>query len=218
MPGADPESDADGPDPASSIDALLDAYALKDERRTGWRLRGVDDPESVAAHAWGVAYLVLALGDRFRGDLPGVDLDRALRLAVVHDVAEAETGDVATRADSTADPVDPAAKEAAEREAMADLAGPLPDRVRDAWEAYEARESPEAILVKECDLLDVCLQAVIYERDARYDPGDGDPDAFREYDDLDEFFATTEPRLRTETGNALFARLRDRYRVARDEE
>ena len=206
------------PDPASSIDALLDAYALKDERRTGWQLRGVADPESVAAHAWGVAYLVLALGDRFRGDLPGLDLDRALRLAVVHDVAEAETGDVATRADSTADPVDPAAKEAAEREAMADLAGPLPDRVRDAWEAYEARESPEAVLVKECDLLDVCLQAVIYERDARYDPADGDPDAFREYDDLDEFFATAEPRLRTETGNALFARLRDRYRAARDGE
>ncbi|QKY16154.1 HD family hydrolase [Halorubrum sp. CBA1229] len=213
MAGDDPESDAD-PDPA--IDALLDAYALKDERRTGWQLRGVDAPESVAAHAWGVAYLVLTLGDRFRTDLPDVDLDRALRLAVVHDVAEAETGDVATRADSTADPVDPAAKETAEREAMADLAGPLPDRVRDAWEAYEVRDSPEAVLVKECDLLDVCLQAVIYERGDRYDPAAGDPDAFREYDDLDEFFATTGPRLRTETGRALFERLHDRYRAARD--
>ncbi|WP_200530342.1 HD domain-containing protein [Halorubrum sp. LN27] len=212
----------DDPDPtpnddaAPALDALLDAYALKDERRTGWQLRGVEAPESVAAHAWGVAYLVLALGDRFREDLPGVDLDRALRLAVVHDVAEAETGDIATRADSTADSVDPNAKEAAEREAMADLAGPLPDRVRDAWEAYEARESPEAVLVKECDLLDVCLQAVIYERGDRYDPADGDPEAFREYDDLDEFFATTEPRLRTETGRALFDRLRERYRAARD--
>ncbi|WP_418284193.1 HD domain-containing protein [Halorubrum sp. DTA46] len=206
---------ADG-DRASAIDALLDAYALKDERRTGWQLRGVDDPESVAAHTWGVAYLVLTLGDRFRAELPGLDLDRALRLAVVHDVAEAETGDVATRADSTADTPDPTAKETAERDAMADLAGPLPDRVRDAWEAYEARESPEAVLVKECDLLDVCLQAVVYERDGRYDPADGDPDAFREYDDLDEFFATAEPRLRTDTGRALFARLRDRYRAVRD--
>jgi len=213
MAGDDPGPDAD-PDPA--IDALVDAYALKDERRTGWQLRGVDAPESVAAHAWGVAYLVLALGDRFREDLPELDLDRALRLAVVHDVAEAETGDAATRADSTADPPDPAAKEAAEREAMRDLAGPLPDRVRDAWEAYEERDSPEAILAKECDLLDVCLQAVIYERGDRYDPAAGDPDAFREYDDLDEFFATTEPRLRTETGRALFERLYDRYRAARD--
>ncbi|WP_123623255.1 HD family hydrolase [Halorubrum sp. CSM-61] len=214
---SDPDPNDDNDDTGPALDALLDAYALKDERRTGWQLRGVDAPESVAAHAWGVAYLVLTLGDRFREDLPDVDLDRALRLAVVHDVAEAETGDAATRADSTAETVDPNAKEAAEREAMADLAGPLPDRVRDAWEAYEARESPEAVLVKECDLLDVCLQAVLYERGDRYDPADGDPEAFREYDDLDEFFATTEPRLRTETGRALFERLYERYRTARDE-
>ncbi|WP_096393798.1 HD family hydrolase [Halorubrum trapanicum] len=211
----DRDADADdGHDDA--LDAVLAAYDLKDERRTGWQLRGVDSPESVAAHSWGVAYLVLALGDRFRGDLPNVDLDRTLRLAVVHDAAEAETGDVATRADSTADAVDREAKEATEREAMADLAGPLPERVRDAWEAYEARESPEAVLVKECDLLDTCLQAVIYERGDRYDPARGEPDAFREYDDLDEFFATTEPRLRTEAGRELFATVREQYRAARD--
>jgi putative hydrolase of HD superfamily len=208
-----PDHDSDR-DP--SLDALLDAYALKDERRTGWQLRGVDDPESVAAHAWGVAYLVLALGDRFHEDLPGVDLDRALRLAVVHDVAEAETGDIATRADSTAEPVDRERKITDERAAMRELAGPLPDRIRDAWEAYEARDSSEAVLVKECDLLDVCLQAVVYERDGRYDPAAGEPDAFREYDALDEFFATTEPRLRTETGRELFEQLRDRYRGVRD--
>src|SRR6056297_1841506 len=92
-----------GGGPGAALDALLDAYALKDEGRTGWQLRGVDAPESVAAHSWGVAYLVLALGDRFRGDLPDIDLDRALRLAVVHDVAEAETGDVATRARDVAE-------------------------------------------------------------------------------------------------------------------
>jgi putative hydrolase of HD superfamily len=212
--GSEGPREGDDPDPA--LDAVLAAYDLKDERRTGWQLRGVDGPESVAAHSWGVAYLLLALGDRFRDELPGVDLDRALRLAVVHDVAEAETGDAATRADSTAETVDPEAKVAAERAAMRDLAGPLPERVRDAWEAYEERESPEAVLVKECDLLDACLQAVLYERGDRYDPARGEPDAFREYDDLDEFFATAEPRLRTEAGRALFAAIRERYRDARD--
>ncbi|TKX86802.1 HD family hydrolase [Halorubrum sp. SS5] len=210
---ADERRDADGD---AALDAVLAAYDLKDEERTGWQLRGVDAPESVAAHSWGVAYLVVTLGDRFRGDLPGVDLDRALRLAVVHDVAEAETGDVATRADSTADAVDREAKAAAEREAMADLANPLPERVADAWEAYEARDSPEAVLVKECDLLDTCLQALLYERGDRYAPERGEPDAFREYDDLDEFFATAEPRLRTDAGRALFDAVRERYRAARD--
>ena len=201
-------------DPA--VDAVLDAYALKDERRTGWQLRGVDDPESVAAHTWGVAYLVLALGDRLAADLPDVDLDRALRLAVVHDAAEAETGDVPTRADDAAGSVDCDRKVAAERAAMADLAGPLPDRVREAWEEYEARETPAAVLAKECDLLDTCFQAVAYERAGRYDPADGRPAAFAEYDALDEFFATTEPRLRTDAGRALFGRLHSRYRRHRD--
>ena len=202
-------------DLGEALDAVLAAYELKDERRTGWQLRGVAEPESVAAHSWGVAYLVVALGDRLAVDLPGVDLDRALRLAVVHDVAEAETGDVATRADSTADSVDREAKVAAERAAMRDLAGPLPERVRDAWEAYEARDSPEAVLVKECDLLDTCLQAVHYERGDRYDPARGEPDAFDEYDGLDEFFATSEPRLRTDAGRDLFAAIRERYRRER---
>ncbi|WP_434522859.1 HD domain-containing protein [Halorubrum sp. AS12] len=227
--GADDDLDADADDNADddlddALNAVLAAYDLKDERRTGWQLRGIDEPESVAAHSWGVAYLVVSLGDRLAVDLPGVDLDRALRLAVVHDVAEAETGDVATRAtdvtdrsDSTAEGVDREAKAAAERAALRDLAGPLPERVRDAWEVYEARESPEAVLVKECDLLDTCFQAVCYERGDRYDPERGDPDAFREYDDLDEFFATTEPRLRTNAGRALFAAVRERYRSARDE-
>ena len=204
---ADPTGPVD-----SAVDAVCAAYELKDERRTGWQLRGVDDPESVAAHSWGVAYLVVAFGDRFRDELPGVDLDRALRLAVVHDVAEALTGDVATRADETADPIDREAKAAAEREAMATLADPLPARIADAFATYEARETPEAVLVKECDLLDTCVQAVVYEREDRYDPATGDPTAFTEYDALDEFFATTEQRLQTDAGQVLFDRLRARYR------
>ena len=35
-----------------AIEALARAYALKDETRTGWQLREVEDPESVAAHTW----------------------------------------------------------------------------------------------------------------------------------------------------------------------
>jgi len=158
----------------------------------------------------------VTLGDRFRADLPELDVDRALRLAVVHDVAEAETGDVPTRADATAETPSDGEKAAAERAAMADLAGPLPDRVRDAWEAYEARESPEAIAVKECDLLEMCLQALAYERADRYDPAAGEPDAFREYEALDEFFATAEPRFRTDVGRATFERIRERYESRRE--
>lgn len=214
----------DAPDPNESVpsrpavDAVLDAYALKDERRTGWQLRGVTAPESVAAHSWGVAYLAVAFGDSFREEFPELDLEHALRLAIVHDVAEATLGDVPTRADETASSIDREEAAAAEREAMSALAGPLSDRITDAFEEYEARETPEAVVIKECDLLETCVQAIVYERDDRYDPADGTPEAFTAYDALDEFFVTSERRLQTATGNAIFSRLRDRYQTHRTAE
>ncbi len=219
--GPDPDANPDErPTTSSEISALVDAVQLKDRPRTGWQLRGVSDPESVAAHSWGVAYLCLVFGDRmeaeFAADERELDPNRAVRLAIVHDLAEAETGDIPTRADSTADTPDPIETDAAEQQAIAELTGPLPARLRHDWDEYESRQSPESIFAKEMDLIELCLQALAYESGGHYDPAAGDPDAFHEYDALDEFFATAEPRLRTELGHALFDEIRDRYKAARD--
>ena len=66
---------------SDEIEALARAFALKDERRTGWELRGISDPETVAGHSWGVSLLCLVYGPQGT-----IDVDRALRLAVVHDL------------------------------------------------------------------------------------------------------------------------------------
>ncbi|MGM0604658.1 MAG: HD domain-containing protein [Halobacteriota archaeon] len=204
------------------IDALVAAFGLKDETRTGWQLRGIVDPESVAAHTWGVAFLCLVFGDRMaaefdvRGDR--LDVDRALRLAIVHDLAEAETGDFPTRADPNAESIAPAEKARRERRAIDDLTGPIDaDGIDADWAAYEARETPAAVFVKEMDCIDMCLQALVYERERRYDPADHPADdVFEAYDDLDEFFATAGPRLRTDLGRSLFEAIYERYRRAID--
>jgi putative hydrolase of HD superfamily len=189
------------------IDALLEALEVKDERRTGWVLRGIEDPESVAAHTWGTATLCLL----YAGRVDGVDRDRAVSMALIHDLGEARTGDVATRANDDAQRVPDEEKTARERAAIADLLEPFADRdLRPLWEAYEARETPTARFVKDMDLIDCCLQALKYEREDRYDGRDPN-DAFSEYEDLDEFFATAAPRLRTGVGEDLFARIRSRY-------
>ncbi|QLD86448.1 HD domain-containing protein [Natronomonas halophila] len=191
-----------------AIEALVRSYDLKDEIRTGWQLRGIENPESVAAHSWGVSLLVV----RFcPSDL---DRERALELAAVHDVAEAEIGDIATRAEAGAQTVEKAEKERRERAAMEGPLSGLGADVREVWEDYEARESPEARFVKDMDLLDTCLQALVYERAGRYDP-DADNEHFEEYDALDEFFATSEPRLSTERGQELFERVREKYEAAK---
>lgn len=193
---------------SDSLEALVEAYALKDETRTGWQLRGIEAPESVAAHTWGVALLVA------RFCPPEVDRERALTMAVVHDVAEAETGDIATRAETGAQSLDADEKEQREREAMAGPLAPLGEEIHETWEEYEARETAEARFVKDMDILDTCLQALVYERERRYDP-DADNPHFEAYDDLDEFFATGEPRLSTARGRELFEAVRERYETAK---
>ena len=70
------------------IDTLLEAVALKRLARAGWRRVGIESPESVAAHTWGVAWLVLLL-------LPDeLDREKALTYAILHDFPEVRTGDV----------------------------------------------------------------------------------------------------------------------------
>ncbi|AGB33018.1 metal-dependent phosphohydrolase HD sub domain protein [Natrinema pellirubrum DSM 15624] len=192
---------------ADELDALLEALELKDERRTGWDLRGIDSPESVAAHTWGVATLCLYYADR----ADGVDRDRAVSMALLHDLGEARIGDIATRAEDDNQRVDGDEKVARERDAITDLLEPFDgDEFRSLWAAYEARETQTARFVKDMDLIDNCLQALKYERGERYDETERN-EAFDEYENLDEFFATAAPRLRTPVGERLFEAIKTRY-------
>lgn len=133
--------------------ALREALALKDLPRAGWVRVGVRGPESVAAHSWGVAWLVLALCP------PGLDRGRALAIALVHDLAEVRVGDITPH-----DQVPAAEKRRREAEAMASLAAALPggaELVR-LWTEYADASTPEARFVRACDKLDLGLQARFY--------------------------------------------------------
>ncbi|WP_323173236.1 HD family hydrolase [Natrialba sp. PRR66] len=192
----------------AELGSLLELLELKDETRTGWDLRGVESPESVAAHTWGTAMLCLLYADR-AGE--AVDRERAVAMAVVHDAAEARTGDVATRATADDQRITAETKETMERDAIADLLNPFQDdEPRHLWKEYEERETPVSRFVKDMDLVDNCLQALKYERANRYDESDP-TDEFNEFDDLDEFFATAAPRLRTPIGESLFEAIKERY-------
>ncbi len=132
---------------------LLEACTLKSLARAGWVRAGVPDPESVAAHSWGVAWLVLTLSP------PELDRGRALAMAVLHDLGEVRVGDLTPH-----DRFDPDDKTRRERAAVDDLVGPFDggDELRALWDEYEAGESPEARFVRACDKLDMALQAEVY--------------------------------------------------------
>jgi putative hydrolase of HD superfamily len=185
------------------------AFTLKDEPRGGWVLRGVRDPESVADHSWGTALLCLLYAAE-----AGVDRDKAVTMALVHDLAEAETGDVVARAHASDREVSEAVKASLEADAMnrlvpGDLAG-----LRSAWQSYEDRSDATALFVRDMNLIDMCLQAVIYHDERRYDedvviPSQGG------FTHLDEFFASASGRLSTALGRRLFGALEARYLASR---
>ncbi len=156
------------------------AGGLKSVARQGWVDRGVRDPESVADHSWRLALMTLVVGVRD----PDLDLERALLLALLHDLPEALAGDVTPFDDRLRDPQsDPdelfrelpeysesaeQAKADAEDRAMRELTGTLPDDLRslvyDAWREYEAGDSPEARLVRQLDKLETWFQALEYRQ------------------------------------------------------
>ena len=64
------------------------AEKLKTEKRNGHTSN--DSPESVADHCWRVALMVILIGPSLNNK---IDIEKALKLAVIHDLAEIITGD-----------------------------------------------------------------------------------------------------------------------------
>lgn len=139
------------------LDLLLELQVLDRVPRMGYLLRGVSDPESVTEHSWHLAFLVWALAPK----VPGLDLLRALELALVHDLAEVRTGDLPRVAKRY---FAPGTQEAAEREVIGELLGPLGDRAAELMAEYRAAETLEARLVKACDKLQLMVKVAAYER------------------------------------------------------
>lgn len=145
--------------PSAELDDMREhlkrAMTLKELPRAGWVRAGVDSPESVAAHSWGVAYLVLALSP-LRDD---IDLGTALSMAVIHDLAEARTGDITPH-----DGIARADKARLESKALEALVAPLRHRreLQQLWRDFEDGTTREGRFVRACDKLDMALQAQRY--------------------------------------------------------
>ena len=135
--------------------ALVEIEGLDRIPRIGYAARGVDHPESVAEHSFHVALLVWALG---RSE--PIDLERALAMALVHDLAEGRTGDLPR---TVAGHLPPGVKHALESSVMRELFGADHDAVA-LFEEYVVGDSAEARFVHACDRLQLLLKAHLYQR------------------------------------------------------
>ena len=136
-------------EPQVLLNALHVAERLKDATRHCYTSGGRH--ESVAEHSWRLALMAYWLRD----DFPGLDMDRVIRMCLIHDLGEAFTGDIPSFNKTQAD-------EAREETLLFRWVDSLPEpfrgEMRALYREMAARESPEAKLFKALDNLEAVIQ------------------------------------------------------------
>lgn len=144
-------------DTLAAIPRLLNFLALSERLKTEMRHSWLSDGrrESVAEHCWHMALMALLL---HRHLACPVDLDRSLRLILVHDLVEALVGDIPYF--ETGDRK--AMKRQREQEAILEIAdrlgGALGLEIKALWDEFEDGQTPEARFAGALDHLEVQVQ------------------------------------------------------------
>ena len=132
-------------DARALIDFLRVMERLKDAPRHCWTTGG--RRESVAEHSWRVSLMAMLMADEF----PGVDIDKVVRMCLVHDIGEAITGDIPTFMKTDADRV----VEGREVDALiGGLPEPWPEQLGSLFAEMEALQTAEAKLYKALDRME----------------------------------------------------------------
>src|ERR1051326_9007765 len=146
------------------LSTLIELQRLKRLDRTGWTLRGLPNgTESVAAHSFGVSVTAMLLADSCVAQGVQVDLEKVLRMALLHDWAETRVGDMPRTATLY---FGSETRKQAETAAFSDIVSPVDadTTYTNLYNDYERRDSLEARLVKAADVLDLLIQVLALER------------------------------------------------------
>ena len=173
---------------------LQTAEKLKSEKRK--TLLSDNEWESVASHTWMMGLLAVLFLDKSVHRLDG---EKVFKMIVVHDLAEAETGDIAMGKTFQNRALDLEKKEK-EQASMNGLLDSMPDENRqeimDLWQEFEKDETREARFVKALDKLESYFQVSCAE-DVSYIERLGDGDIYWKIycQDLQKHLFADEPEL-----------------------
>ena len=135
--------------PSELLAALHTAEKLKDTTRHCYTSGGRH--ESVAEHSWRIALMALFMQDEF----PELDINKVIRMCLIHDLGECFTGDIPSFLKSGGD-------EERERSALetwvASLPAPYSVELKTLYAEMDALETDEARLYKALDKLEAVIQ------------------------------------------------------------
>ena len=131
------------------LDALHIAERLKDETRHCYTSGGRH--EDVAEHSWRMALMAYLMKDEF----PDVDIDKVIRMCLIHDLGECFTGDIPSFMKTAAD------EENEDQRLFAwvkSLPEPYDSELVSLYAEMNALVTPEAKLYKCIDKLEAVIQ------------------------------------------------------------
>lgn len=131
------------------LDVLHIAERLKDELRHCDTSKG--RRESVAEHSWRMTLMAYFMKDEF----PEVDIDKVIKMCMIHDLGECFTGDIPSFLKSSADEQK---EDQALEQWVASLPAPYAQELRALYAEMNARQTPEAKLYKVIDKLEAVIQ------------------------------------------------------------
>ena len=131
------------------LNALSVAERLKDTTRHCYTSGGRH--ESVAEHSWRLALMAYWVSDEF----PELDMNKVIKMCLIHDLGEAFTGDIPTF-NKTAQ--DEGREEALLMSWTHGLPAPFGDEMCALYEEMAARQTSEAKLYKALDNLEAVIQ------------------------------------------------------------
>ena len=135
--------------PRELLDILAVAERLKDTTRHCYTSKGRH--ESVAEHCWMTMMMAFLMKEQF----PEADMDKVMRMCLIHDMGEAFTGDIPSFYKTAAD-------EAREENMLRDWVRSLPkeksEEMLALYEEMDSRQTLEAKIYKTLDGLEAVIQ------------------------------------------------------------
>lgn len=135
----------------SIVQFLQEAEKLKSTLRTAWTTSGRQ--ESTAEHSWRLSLLAMLLADEY----PALDSLKILKLCIIHDLAEAVSGDIPAPLQHRVINISEL-----EKQDLLTLTAPLElarqEELLVLWTEYDQMSTEEARLVKALDKIETMLQ------------------------------------------------------------
>lgn len=164
------------------IDFFIEIGKLKKQKRSGWVLRDVKNPETIAEHSFRVALMSWLLADKKEK----LNIERIIKMALIHDICEVYAGDITPydsilpkskkdlkklmrtnpRFSNTEKRELALEKHKKEWQALVKITSRLGRKLReeilDLWLDYEEGQTKEGRFLKQVDKVENLLQALEY--------------------------------------------------------